>query len=762
MRAVKRSYRHSFTFDLIPENDLEAIPGSLGEWRSTGTKPVFNLVSHNQKYPSGWVYMESSLDRKGSNFTAHLYVDTGSGYSGQTGIPIPATRKGKIKHVFRLPQCVRGLYWAPMQSEGMINHKPVIIYKIGQFERIIRMFSWSAFDLWKFRKASQVRLHGLSLATLLFNLQGAYDASAKLRFNFAPPSYEAFIRDYDTLHESDTIAIQKHLKVVQYKPLISVIMPVYNTPEKLLVRAIESVRNQLYPRWELCIADDASTQSGVRNVLERYQLDGRIKTVFRSQHGCISTTINSALKIAVGDYVAVLNPRDELAMHALYHVTVEINQHPEADFIYSDEDKIDAANKRHSPFFKCDWNPDLLYSFNYIAHFGVYRRSILIQIGGFRRDYEGGQDYDVALRYIKKIPHAHIHHIPFVIYHCRSSKDTEPLKQNYAADASLRALRDHFKDQQIRAIKEGLFPGSYRVLYSLPQKPPKVSLLIPTRDGFEILQACIESIRNKTNYPDWEIIILNNQSRDRQTLRYLAEIIKDKRCHVIDYNLPFNYSAINNFGAKCATGEILGLLNNDIEVINPDWLTEMVSHAVRPGIGAVGAKLYYTDGFVQHAGVIIGLGGFAGHAHRLFPSDHPGYTGRAMLTQNFSAVTAACLVLRREVFDIVGGMDDVHLSVAYNDVDLCLRIQNAGYRNLWTPYAELYHRESYTRGDDNDSAKKRARFNDEKKYILRRWHTDIIPDPFYSPNLTLDKEDFSIAHIPRVTLPWAPFLKVSS
>jgi O-antigen biosynthesis protein len=765
MKAVKQFCRYPFTFDLIPGNDLEKIPGKTGAWHSTGTNPFFTLVPHNQQYPSGWVYMESSIDRKGSNFTAHLYVDSGNGYSEQTGIAIPATRKGKVKHVFRLPKYVRELRWAPMQSAGIINHTPIVICKISQFERIIRMFLWVSFDLWKFRKSSQMRNHGLSLATLLFNLQGAYGASAKLRFNFAPPSYEAFIKKYDTLHEADTTAIQEHMKVFRHKPLISVIMPVYNTPERFLLRAIESVRNQLYPHWELCIADDASTQAEVGSVLERYQSDSRIKVVCRSEHGCVSTTNNSALRVATGDYIAVLDPRDELASHALYYVAVEVNQHPDVDLIYSDEDKIDDEGRRHDPVFKCDWNPDLFYSCNYIANFGVYRRSILTQIGGFRKAYEEAQAYDVALRLIKKIPHAHIRHIPVVIYHCRSSKDTElfeRLERNCALDASLRALADHFKGKKMRAIKEGLLPNTYHVQYPLPQKPPKVSLLIPTRDGFEILQTCIESIRNKTSYPDWEIIVLNNQSQDKQTLSYLGEIVKDNRCRVVDYNLPFNFSAINNFGVKLATGDIVGFLNNDVEVINQDWLTEMVSHAVRPGIGAVGAKLYYADGFVQHAGVIIGLGGLAGHAHRLFPGDHPGYAGRAMLTQNFSAVTAACMVVKREVFDVVGGMDEVHLTVAYNDVDLCLRIQDAGYRNVWTPYAELYHSESYTRGDDNDSAKKRSRLNAEKKYILRRWHTCRTPDPYYSPNLTLDKEDFSIAHDPRVTVPWAPFLKVSS
>ena len=729
-------------------------------WHSLGDAPLFNLLSASGQYPTGWVYMTTTLARKGTNFTARLFVDSGAGFIAQTPIIVPATRRGSVKHVFKLPVRVRGLRWSPMQSEGLVVQEPIIIAAIGQIERIIRMAVWVWLDLQKFKKTNQARQHGLSVARLIFDLQGAYAASAKLRINFAPPSYESFSQKYVALSLADQIAIRAHIADLYHKPLISLIMLTQNTPESLLVAAIESVRNQIYPYWSLCIADNDATEPHVRQIISRYQQrDSRIRVANNQRIGQLSVAANRALQLVTGPYVACMAADAALAAQALYHVAVASNEQPLAELFYTDEDKINTQGKHLDPHFKCDWNPDLFLSHNYLAHLCVYKTATVNRIGGFRAGFEDDLHYDLTLRFVKQIAARHICHIPFVLYHARSyPESTAPMPEINNQNSGIKALGDYFTDQPGVLITQGPFAASYRVQYPLPEPLPKVSLLIPTRNGYEVLHQCIDSIRAKTSYPNWEIIILNNQTDDPTTLSYFEQIKLDNRIRVLDYDQPFNYSAINNYGAQSASGELLGLLNNDVEVINPDWLTEMVSHAIRPDIGAVGAKLFYTDGYVQHAGVVVGLGGLAGHVHRLFPRDHPGYAGRAVLTQNFSAITAACLIVRRELFIAIGGLDEQHLTIAYNDVDLCLKISAAGYRNLWTPYAQLYHHESYSRGDDQATPEKRNRFNKEKDFMWRRWQTDITPDPYYSPNLTTDNETFAITHKPRVTQPWTNYM----
>lgn len=536
-------------------------------------------------------------------------------------------------------------------------------------------------------------------------------------------------------------------------PLISVLMPVYNAPEIWLRRAIESVLAQSWPHWELCIADDASTEPHVRTVLEEYrQRDPRLKLVFRDRNGHISATSNSALELACGEFFALLDHDDELPPDALYWVAREIAAQPDAALIYSDEDKIGTDGERKDPYFKPDWNPDLFLSQNMVSHLGVYRTGLVRQIGGFRAGYEGSQDYDLALRVAEQARPGQIRHIPRVLYHWRTIAGSTSLdigEKPYAADAALRAINDHFArcgiDAEAAGVHDG--PGMYRVRYALPAELPRVSLIIPTRNGLDLLQRCIESIRTKTRYANYDILIVDNGSDDPATLAYLARLESEGAARILRDPRPFNYSALNNGAVREAGGELVGLLNNDLEVISPDWLDEMVSHALRPEIGAVGARLWYPDDTLQHGGVIL-VGGVAAHAHRQVRKGNAGYGGRAALLQDFSAVTAACMVLRKEVFQRIGGFDE-NLAVTFNDVDLCLKIQALGYRNLWTPYAELYHHESATRGHDN-TPDKRARFAAEIRLMQERWGELLRRDPAYSPNLTLDREDFSLAWPPRV------------
>lgn len=565
--------------------------------------------------------------------------------------------------------------------------------------------------------------------------------------------YAEWVRRYDTLSDEGRQRIGEHVAGMVSPPLISVVMPTYNPNPAWLEEAVASVRNQLYPHWQLCIADDASTDLEVRPLLERLaREDDRIRVVFRPANGHISAASNSALELATGAWVALLDHDDVLSEHALYHVARAIMDNPGVSLIYSDEDKIDAEGLRSGPYFKTNWNEDLFYSHNMICHLGVYKRSLLQQVGGFRLGYEGAQDYDLALRCIEQIDRKAIHHIPRILYHWRvhagstaGDADAKP----YAMLAGERAINEHFERMGF-AGRVTLTGYGYRATYDLPVELPKVSIVIPTRNGLSLVRQCVESIIDKTEYKSYEILIVDNGSDDQDAVKYFESLSANGTAIVIRDDREFNYSALNNLAVRHATGEIVCLLNNDIEVITPAWLCEMVAHVVRPGVGAVGAKLLYPNDTLQHAGVVCGIGGWAGHSHKGFPRSSAGYSGRTGLTSNFSAVTGACLLMRKSLYVDLGGLNEQHLKVACNDVDLCLRALEAGYRNVWTPYAELYHHESATRGYE-DSPEKQARFAAEVRYMVERWGDMLLVDPYYSPNLTLDHEDFSLAWPPRVS-----------
>jgi glycosyltransferase involved in cell wall biosynthesis len=572
----------------------------------------------------------------------------------------------------------------------------------------------------------------------------------------APPqhnNYKEWVRLYDTLSDKDIVKIKTRINQLDRLPLISVLMPVYNPPLAMLEEAIKSVQGQLYPNWELCIADDASKNKGVHKLLKRYAAkDARIKVVFRKKNGHISAASNSALTLVKGEYIALLDNDDLLPKHALYWLAEAIVSNPNAGLIYSDEDKIDQAGQRYDPYFKPDWNPDLFLSHNMICHLGAYSTVLVEKIGGFREGLEGAQDYDLALRCSEQLTPQQIVHIPRVLYHWRShpgSTAQAGSEKNYALLAGERALNDHFVRMKVPAKAELLDFGMYKASYDMPIKQPLVSLIIPTRNGLALIKQCIDSIVAKTIYNNYEIIVVDNNSDDPQALAYFESLEKNRNIRIIRDQRPFNFSALNNTAVKHARGEYIGLINNDIEVISPDWLTEMVSLAMQPNVGCVGARLWYTNDTLQHGGVVIGLGGVAGHSHKHLQKKSPGYFYRAQLIQTMSAVTAACLIIKKSIYQEVKGLDEENLTIAFNDVDFCLRVRDAGYRNIWTPYAELYHHESATRGFE-DTPEKKLRFGKEILYMKTRWGNALMSDPAYSPNLTLNREDFSYAWPPRV------------
>ena len=570
-------------------------------------------------------------------------------------------------------------------------------------------------------------------------------------------SYERWAVAYDQHTPESLATLRSNAARFTVRPLISVVMPVYHRKaddEVWLKKAIESVRAQVYENWELCIADDASPAPHVRPLLEEYQRkDSRIKVVFREKNGHISAASNSALELAQGEFTALLDHDDELAPHAFYEVVSLLAAKPDTDLIYSDEDKIDEEGRRHEPYFKPDFLPDLFTGQNYLSHLSVYRTELIRSVSGFRIGYEGSQDWDLALRVVERTTPERIRHIPKVLYHWRAIPGSTAMllsEKNYPLEAARRALTDHFARQN-ESVELITVPGDHwRVKRPIPAVAPLVSLVIPSRNGLKLLSRCVDSLLAKTDYPNFEIIIVDNGSDDPETLAYLKAIASDNVI-VLRYDVPFNYSAINNFGVKHARGEIIGLLNNDLEFIHADWLTEMVSHAVRPQIGCVGAMLYYPNETIQHAGVIVGLGGVAGHGFRDFPRGTEGKFNRARLVQNYSSVTAACLLVRRSLFEHVGGLDE-GLAVAFNDIDFCLKVQAAGYRNLWTPFAECYHHESASRGAE-DTPEKHERFRREVETMLARWKNPIAHDPAYNPNLSLEHTDFSLAAPPRAWIP---------
>lgn len=536
---------------------------------------------------------------------------------------------------------------------------------------------------------------------------------------------------------------------LDYEPCISIIVPTYKTPEKFLKEMIDSVRNQSYENWELCIGDGSVTEDTVKNVVESYQKkDKRIKMLCLSENLGIAGNTNAALSIATGDYIALLDHDDILAPDALYEVVKWMNEHykDETDVIYTDEDKVSFDLKDYfEPHFKSDYNLDLIRSNNYICHLFVAGKSIVDQVGGFRKEYDGSQDYDFILRCIEQSKH--VEHVPKVLYHWRCHPGSTAANQEskmYCYEAGKRAIEDHLKrmgedDCQV-VMTEHL--GFYHVIYPIREQK-KVSIIIPNKDQKEILERCIESVIQKTDYKNYEIIIVENNSTTNEIFEYYKTIEQRENIRVVIWKDKFNYSAINNFGVRYANGEYLLFLNNDIEVIRENWLSEMLANVQRKEVGIVGAKLLYPDNMVQHAGVIIGMGGIAGHPLSRHPADDCGYFARGIIQQNLNAVTAACMLTKKEVYEKVNGFEE-KLAVAFNDIDLCLKVRKAGYLIVYDPEALLYHHESISRGKE-DTLEKRNRFEGEVDYMAKKWK-DVLEkgDEYYNPNLSLLSGNFEL------------------
>lgn len=567
--------------------------------------------------------------------------------------------------------------------------------------------------------------------------------------------YARWVRDYDTLTPATRDRLAQRVASMAQLPLISVLMPSYNPNPAWLREAIESVREQIYPNWELCIADDASPSDEVRAILKSYaDSDPRIKVVFRPKNGHISAASNSALELVTGTWIALMDHDDLLPAHALLWVADCIASNPDVQLIYSDEDKIDEALIRSGPYFKCDWNADLFRSQNMFSHLGVLSTDLVRAVGGFRLGLEGSQDWDLVIRCMERIEPQQVRHIPRVLYHWRvhaestaKSMDAKP----YAVVAGERALNEHFERTQTRARAEHIGFG-YRVRYALPKTPPLVSLVITTRNAAASLRRCVDSIVEKTAYPRYEIVVVDNASDDAAAQVRLASVAAMPNVRVLRQAQRQDAAALCNEAVGAAAGEVIALLDDSLEVIAPEWLSEMTSLALQPGVGAVGARLMDRRRILTHAGIILGLGvdGVAGCSHRGMPAGREGYGGRAALIQSLSAVTSACLVIRKDHYLRVGGFDGNHLKEAFADVDFCLRLGETGLRTLWTPYAELLDHRGAAARARKSSEPTSAAYLEDVAYMKRRWGVWLQNDPAYSPNLMLAREDFSYAWPPRL------------
>ena len=527
----------------------------------------------------------------------------------------------------------------------------------------------------------------------------------------------------------------------------SVLVPLYNTPESFLKAMIESVQAQTYKNWELCLADGSDREhSFVGEICKKYaDGDKRIKYEKLEKNLGISENSNACIRMATGEYIALFDHDDLLHPSALYEVMRAICEHG-ADFIYTDENTFsEEPRDAYNPHFKPDFSPDTLRSYNYICHLSVFSRELLDSVGYFRSEYDGSQDYDLILRLTEKAKK--VFHIRKILYYWRAHKNSvaqDVGAKPYTVTAAKKALAAHLERCGLKGeVLDSSVPTTYHIKYEIDGNP-LISVIIPNKDHTDDLDICLKSLYEKSSYKSFEVIIVENNSTEKETLEYYEKIKQRyENLKVVIWTGIFNYSAINNFGVSYAKGEYILLLNNDVEIINGSCLEEMLMFAQRKDVGAVGAKLYYSDDTVQHAGVILGLGGTAGHAHKHFGRSHPGYMARASIAQNLTACTAACLMMRRDVFDEVGGLDE-SFEVAFNDVDLCMKIRKKGYLVVFTPYAELYHYESKSRGNDS-TPEKLERFRGEIDRFKEKWQKQLDDgDPYYNPNLTLTRDDFSL------------------
>ncbi len=724
------------TFDLtFQDSDVE----------KGGLKPGFYSFDAHVETPKGTLFFFLFLGRRNGSVT---------GFSETERFLLSFDSHSTRPQLIQIPQGIHALQLQVYDFEGQFSISDISIRHLGSLNLASLLFSNTIRPL---LANPRLLLAKLRKAFHCVREGGFAALKAKLFGSRITDNYHEWFSRFDSFSAADNERIRTAADKLGRKPTISVVTPVFNPPIHHFRACLDSVLNQGYQNWELCLADDCSTDPEVRKTIEEYcAKDARIKAVFRDSSGHISAATNSALTLATGDYVAFLDHDDELTPDALYLVARELNEYPGAKLIYSDEDKKTSHGARINPHFKSDWNPELLLQQNYVCHLLVIKKAEIDKVGGLRAGFDGAQDWDLILRVSENLSEDEIRHIPHVLYHWTllpSSTAQSTSAKPYVLEAQRRAVQEHL-DRTGQPAKASIWHAISHISVerSVPKTPPKVSLVILTRDKVSLLEQCIESLFERTNYSNFEVVVIDNGSIEEETLQYFESLKKRAHVKVVRDDRPFNFSALNNLGVQHCTGEIIGFLNNDLEFTDSLWLEKMVVQAIRKEVGAVGARLLFPNNLLQHGGVILGIGGVAGHNHKGRPKEDPGYFNRAILSQNLSAVTAACILVRREVFEQIKGFDEL-LSVAFNDVDLCLRIRKEGYKIVYEPQAELYHHESASRGYEN-TPEKFARFEREVDFMKSRWGDVLQSDPYYNPNLTNLSEDFALASRPRLKRSW--------
>lgn len=742
-----------------PHRDIEQ---SGNVFRVSGLNPVVDL--YKEALPAAylqhgcWAKFTIDCETKTSHQVFFIHPLVAPTVLEHLRITVPAESGKSTSMLAQVPPGTKRFVLEPFGLKGTFTLNRVSIQIVSGPQAIYELLKQRCGGSFRFSL-----LFSKFLALLkVYRAGGLAAVRAKISPRNFSANYSDWVSRYDTFNPEMRAQCSKAVTQLRIQPMISIVMPVFNVEERWLRAAIESVRAQVYENWQLCIADDKSTAPYIADVLKEYRdKDPRIKVVFRSENGHIVHATNSALELATGVYTAFLDNDDELTPDALACMVFAINRHPEGELFYSDEDKKTENGERFNPYFKSDWNPELILSQNYLCHMCLYRTATIKKLGGLRLGFEGAQDWDLALRVADHAGAARIHHVPHVLYHWRviaGSTAQSTSAKPYVLAAQQKAVEEHLARRGISSAKVQIDDSisQLRVTLPVPVPHPLISIVIPTKDRIDLLSQFLESVLKLSSYSDFEFVLIDNGSKEQETFEYYKNLQQrwSKTTIILDDG-PFNYARLNNIAVREAKGEYILLCNNDLEVIKPDWLEQLLSFASLPGVGSVGARLLYPNGAVQHAGVITGINGVAGHAFKGFPRHDVGYFNGAILPRTVSACTAACLMMRRENFDLVGGFDEHGLAVAFNDVDLCLKLIKTGLRNVYCPYAELFHYESASRGFET-TPEKFLRFEGEIATMKQRWGERLPYDPYYNPNLTILTEDYVFAFPPRRAKPWSP------
>jgi O-antigen biosynthesis protein len=768
--ALEFSSRREYHPSIRPINDAQLLNGGQ-KLEATGSDPQFNVSG---PWPRGWVkiliHIEPEVPVRGR---ARLYVDRGAGYNEADSYDLGEVSGRRESYVSLGPE-VTGLRLDPFESAGRFTIKEFTLTRVsrreagnrnharGKSQRSSTPDGFLKFSLSRarnFRKENGRLPRPGELPAVVRRTLRAWNnsqanrgailspatpnaiATAPVGFRIPQPldPYDAWL-EVNQWNARRELLLRDRLAKLTEHPLLSVVMPVYNPHPEFLDKAIQCVARQVYQNWELCIADDASTDPAVISVLRRWaEREPRIRLAFRRENGNISRATNSAAELAVGEYLVLMDQDDEIPPDALGEVALYVSEHPETDVLYSDDDKINSEGQRFAPQFKPDWSPELLLSYMYFSHLFVLRRNLFTETGGLRVGYEGSQDYDLALRATEIA--RHVGHIPKILYHWRvlpGSTASAGAAKPDSFKAGIRAVQEALDRRGVRAKvlqPDWAIRASCGIFsHQFPDDGPRVAIIIPTKNNVGVLRKCVESI-GKTTYRNYEVVIIDNESDDPATLDYLRKT-PHKVLRIQNSGGRFSFAAINNRAVSQVSADHVLFLNNDTEVITPGWLSQMVGYLGLSEVGAVGARLLYPDGRIQHAGVVHGYyDDMVGPAFKLSPASHHGYLSYTVVARNYSAVTAACMLTRRDLFLSMGGFDEENFSVAYNDVDYCYRLHAAGHRIVYCPTAELIHHEGYSRGFTDNPAEPAAFRN---KYRGRL-------DPYYNLNLSLDHERFSFA-----------------